>query len=68
MQFKQNLLVFPTSRSIRSFISSQKKENSLLPVTLTIDEFLKKSIVLENKKYIDEEQRFLFLKESIKKC
>ena len=66
MQFKQKLLVFPTSRSIRSYIALEKQNNLLLPVTLTIDEFFKKSIVLENKKYIDEEQRFLFLKESIK--
>ena len=66
MQFKQKLLVFPTSRSIRSYISSQKENNSLLPSILTIDEFFKKSIVLQDKKYIDEEQRFLYLKESIK--
>jgi len=66
MQFKQNLLVFPTSRSIRSYISSKKTSNTLLPSILTIDEFFKKSIVFKNKKYIDEEQRFLFLKESIK--
>lgn len=37
-----------------------------MPFTLTIDELFKKSIILENKKYIDEEERFLFLKESIK--
>ena len=66
MQFKQKLLVFPTSRSIRSHISSQKNENTLLPSILTIDEFFKKSIVFNKKKYIDEEQRFLFLKDSIK--
>ena len=66
MQFKQKLLVFPTSRSIRSYISLQKNENTLLPSILTIDEFFKKSIVFDNKKYIDEEQRFLFLKDSIK--
>ena len=60
MQFKQKLLVFPTSRSIRSYISKQKENNSLLPSILTIDEFFKKSIVLRNKKYIDEEQRFLY--------
>ena len=66
MQFNRKLLVFPTSRSIRSFITKQKDSNSLLPSILTIDELFKKSIILENKKYIDEEQRFLFLKESIK--
>ena len=66
MQFKQKLLVFPTSRAVRAHISLQKNKNTLLPSILTIDEFLKKSISFENKKYIDEEQRFLYLKESIK--
>jgi inactivated superfamily I helicase/RecB family exonuclease len=66
MQFKQTLLVFPTSRSIRSYISLNKDTNSLLPSILTIDELFKKAIILKNKKYIDEEQRFLYLKESIK--
>ncbi|WP_122893569.1 PD-(D/E)XK nuclease family protein [Arcobacter peruensis] len=65
MQFKQKLLVFPTSRSIRSYISLQKDINTLLPSILTIDEFFKKCIVFKDKKYIDEEQRFLFLKNSI---
>ncbi|WP_108061702.1 PD-(D/E)XK nuclease family protein [Poseidonibacter lekithochrous] len=66
MLLKQKLFVFPTSRSIRSFINEQKSNSTLLPFTLTIDELFKKSIILENKKYIDEEERFLFLKESIK--
>jgi len=66
MQFKQKLLVFPTSRAVRAHVSLQKNKNTLLPSILTIDEFLKKSISFENKKYIDEEQRFLYLKESIK--
>jgi RecB family exonuclease len=66
MQFKQKLLVFPTSRAVRSHISLQKNKNTLLPSILTIDEFLKKSIAFNNKKYIDEEQRFLYLKEAIK--
>lgn len=66
MLLKQKLFVFPTSRAIRSFINEQKSKSTLLPFTLTIDELFKKSIILENKKYIDEEERFLFLKESIK--
>ena len=51
MQFKKKLLVFPTSRSIRSYLQEQKSENTLLPFLLTIDEFFKKSINLNNKKY-----------------
>ena len=66
MLLKQKLLVFPTSRSIRSYLEKQKSNTTLLPFSLTIDEFFKKVIKFDNKKYIDEEQRFLFLKESIK--
>ena len=66
MQFKKKLLVFPTSRVIRELISKQKGENTLLPSTLTIDEFFKKSITLSNLKYCEEEQRVLFLNEAIK--
>ena len=66
MLFKKKLLVFPTSRSIRNFISTQKSSNTLLPFTLTIDELFKKSINLNNMKYCEEEQRVLFLSEAIK--
>ena len=66
MLFKKKLLVFPTSRSIRNFITTQKSSNTLLPFTLTIDEFFKKSINLNNMKYCEEEQRVLFLSEAIK--
>ena len=66
MQFKKKLLVFPTSRSIRSFIQEQKGNNTLLPFLLTIDEFFKKSINLNNMKYCEEEQRVLFLSQAIK--
>ena len=55
MLFKKKLLVFPTSRAIRNFISLQKSRNTLLPFTLTIDEFLKKSITFNNMKYCEEE-------------
>jgi RecB family exonuclease len=66
MLFKKKLLVFPTSRVIRNFISNQKSENTLLPFILTIDEFFKKSITLNKLKYCEEEQRVLFLNEAIK--
>jgi ATP-dependent helicase/nuclease subunit B len=66
MQFKKKLLVFPTSRAIRNFISTQKSSNTLLPFILTIDEFFKKSINLNNMKYCEEEHRILFLTEAIK--
>ena len=66
MQFKKKLLVFPTSRAIRDYINSIKGENRLLPFLLTIDEFFKKSIIFDNLKYCEEEQRVLFLNEAIK--
>ena len=59
------LLVFPTSRSIREYIHSIS-DNTLLPTLLTIDEFFTKSISVGSLNYIDEDQRFLFLKEAIK--
>lgn len=63
---KKQLLVFPSSRAIRDFLSCQKSLNTLLPTTLTIDDFLKKSIYFENRTYAQEEQRTLFLSEAIK--
>lgn len=66
MLFKKKLLIFPTSRAIRNFITSQKGRNTLLPFILTIDEFFKKSILFNNMKYCEEEQRVLFLNEAIK--
>ncbi|PUE65308.1 PD-(D/E)XK nuclease family protein [Arcobacter lacus] len=66
MLSKKKLLVFPTSRAIRDYISKQKSDNTLLPFILTIDEFLKKSISLPDLKYCEEEHRILFLNEAIK--
>ncbi len=66
MLSKKKLLVFPTSRAIRDYITSLKGENRLLPFLLTIDEFFKKSIIFDNLKYCEEEQRVLFLNEAIK--
>ncbi len=58
MQSRTKLLVFPTSRSIREYVNSQKEFNTLLPAIITIDELFKKSLVFENKKYLDEDERF----------
>lgn len=60
------LLVFPTSRSIREYLDKDNLSNTLLPTIITIDEFFKKSVYFENRKIIDEEQRFLYLKEAVK--
>ncbi len=67
MQSKQNhLLVFPTSRKVREYININKDNNTLLPTILTIDEFFKKSIYFNDKKIIDEDERFLYLSEAVK--
>ncbi|XPV82170.1 MAG: hypothetical protein ACNI22_16745 [Halarcobacter sp.] len=63
---QNQLLVFPTSRKVREYINSKKELNTLLPTIITIDEFFKKSIYFENKKYIDEDERFLYLNEATK--
>ena len=62
---ENQLLIFPTSRAIREFINSSKGSNQLLPTILTIDEFLKKSIDIGNKKFIDNDLRFLYLRQAI---
>lgn len=64
LSIDKKLIVFPTSRAIRDYIKSQKEFNTLLPTFLTIDEFLKKALSVGKKKFIDEEERFLFLKEA----
>ncbi len=65
MQSRQKLLVYPTSRSIREYINSQKEFNTLLPSIITIDELFKRTLKFDKLKYIDEEERFLYLKEAV---
>ncbi|MFA7083423.1 MAG: PD-(D/E)XK nuclease family protein [Arcobacteraceae bacterium] len=59
----KTLLVFPTSRAIRTHISKDDS-NRLLESLLSIDEFFFKSITVANYSFIDEEHRFLLLKEA----
>ncbi len=66
MQSRSELLVFPTSRSIREYVNSQKEFNTLLPSIITIDELFKRVLFFKEKKLIDEEERFLYLNESVK--
>ncbi|RBQ28875.1 PD-(D/E)XK nuclease family protein [Aliarcobacter vitoriensis] len=63
---KKTLFVFPTSRAVKEYIFDFKSKNTLLPTTLTIDEFLKKSISLNSYIYAQDEQRVIFLHEAIK--
>lgn len=63
---KKSLFVFPTSRAIREYLFNFKNKNTLLASTLTIDEFLKKSISTQNYRYSQDEQRLILLYEAIK--
>ncbi len=62
----KKLIVKPTSRSIREYLNNSTFSNTLLPSLITIDEFFKRVLFFENKKLIDEEQRFLYLTEAVK--
>lgn len=64
---ENRLIIYPTSRAIREAIKQKEGENILLPSYITIDEFLKKSITIEDKRFLDEDERFLYLKEACKK-
>jgi CRISPR/Cas system-associated exonuclease Cas4 (RecB family) len=59
------LLVFPTSRAIRNYISINQEINTLLPKIISIDELFKNSININKKKYIDENLRIIYLKEAV---
>jgi len=52
-------LVFSTHRQIRDFISEH--DNTLLPKLYTIDEFLKRCVVVPGKIFIDKAERILYL-------
>jgi len=57
------LLVFPTSRAIRSYIEEHKNQNQLLPKTISIGDFFSKIITIGDKNFIEPEHRILYLKQ-----
>ncbi len=65
MQSRPRLLVFPTSRSIREYVETQKEFDALLPSIIAIDELFKRALVFENKKIIDDEERLLYLNKAV---
>lgn len=66
MQFnKYQLIVFPTSRSIREFIQEKRNTNQLLPKYCTIGDFFSNVISIGSKHYCEDELRILYLKEAI---
>ena len=52
-------LIFSTHRQIRDFISEHN--NTLLPKLYTIDEFLKRCVVVPKKIFVDDASRILYL-------
>ena len=66
MLFKK-LLVFPTNRGIREYLQLQKKQNQILPKTITIGEFFLRVVLpTKNKKRLDNDLRVIYLKEAIR--
>ena len=63
----KNLLVFPTSRAIRDFISLKKEHNQLLNKTVSIGDFFSKIIIpKDDKLFIDNDLRIILLQNAIK--
>jgi RecB family exonuclease len=56
-------LVFSTHRQIRDFIAEH--DNTLLPKLYTIDEFLKRCVVVPGKTFVDDASRVLYLYRAI---
>lgn len=58
--------VFSTNRAIREFYSGFVTQNTLLPKAITIAEFEFKAILVDDRVFIDEDSRFLLLREASK--
>ncbi|QOG12618.1 PD-(D/E)XK nuclease family protein [Arcobacter sp. FWKO B] len=63
---QNDLIVFPTSRAIRDYISGFVDIHGFLPYLTTMGEFFKNSIIIPNKTFIDDEKRFLLLSQASK--
>jgi RecB family exonuclease len=62
----KNLLVFPTSRAIRDYISDKKQKNQLLNKSISIGDFFSKVIVPKDEKiFIDNDLRIILLQNGI---
>ncbi|HIQ27401.1 MAG TPA: PD-(D/E)XK nuclease family protein [Sulfurovum sp.] len=58
------LLIYPTSRALRTISQKHKTENGFLPTLMRMDEFEQRAILIENKTQIDPLQRILLLREA----
>ncbi len=67
MLLTDNILeVYPTSRAVRERLMEKISNNALLPKSVTIGEFEKKSVLVEGKTAIDEETRVTLMQEASK--
>ena len=61
---EHRLIIYPTSRAIRSRVEENKASNSLLPTLMRIDDFENRCILLPNKVIVDSIHRVLLLQEA----
>ncbi len=60
----RELLLFPTSRALRAKVKELLSSDAILPKMLTIGEFEKKSILVKDRVFIDDDTRVLLLREA----
>jgi len=58
--------VFSTNRGVREFYANYSGSNTLLPKAISIAEFESKAVVVKERVFIDNDSRFLLLKEATK--
>ena len=58
------LVIYPTSRAIRSSLQDYLSQNGILPKSITIGDFEKKALLVKGRTFIDEDTRILLLKEA----
>ncbi|MCK5110691.1 MAG: PD-(D/E)XK nuclease family protein [Arcobacteraceae bacterium] len=59
------LLVFPTSRAIRGYVSTLKETNTFLPKSISIGDFFQRVIFTTNKKLISSELKTIYLQQVV---
>jgi RecB family exonuclease len=60
----KKLVIYPTSRAIRARIQNELLNDGLLPKIITIGEFEKKAVVVQNRTFIDQDTRTQILNEA----
>ncbi|RLA72186.1 MAG: PD-(D/E)XK nuclease family protein [Epsilonproteobacteria bacterium] len=62
---KKTLLVYPTSRAIREYISTFRSSNIFLPKIISIGDFFQRAIYTPNKKIISMELKTIYLQQVV---